>query len=76
MTQSSQNLPIFLRSAEELLEYLEGDTTEEGRCFRAEAQELADTFRSWFVQRPDPQARNEAVNRLLLLHKHVRDRKK
>jgi hypothetical protein len=72
----TRNLPIFLRSAEELLAYLEGDATEEAAVFRLEAQELAAVFRGWFVKRPDPPARDEAVNRLLLLHKRVRDRKK
>lgn len=76
MSSGSQSIPIFLNSAQELVELLRGDLSLEALPLRVEAEELVEIFLSWTVTPPDVAHRSTAVNRLLVLYREVLNRKK
>jgi hypothetical protein len=69
--QSPPSTPVFLTTATELVDRLGQDRSDAARALAREAQQLADTFRSWERTQPDAHDRSTAVRALLDLQRRA-----
>jgi hypothetical protein len=65
--------PLFEQSARDIVARLDGDPSEVGRAMAREARELVTTFAGWVNQRPEPEVRISAIQRLFELNRRAMD---
>ena len=65
--------PIFLQTAEALVQRLSGDNSDKGREFERRARTLVAVFQSWATTPPAPDARAASIHQLLDLQREVLD---
>ena len=72
-TDRTESSPLFQKSAEDLLQRLENDTSTAGKALCEEARQLVAVFRGWGQTRPDATSRLATINRLFDLNRRVLD---
>lgn len=73
MGEHTASSPLFEQSARDLVARLDSDTSELGRAMAREARDLMAMFASWAAQRPEPEARIAAIQRLFALNRRAMD---
>ncbi|NUQ78626.1 MAG: hypothetical protein HUU21_34285 [Polyangiaceae bacterium] len=65
--------PIFLQTAEQLVQRLSQDNTDKSRDFERRARAMVAIFQSWATAPPAPEARTASIHQLLDLQREVLD---
>ena len=69
----SRSSPVFMQCAEDLVARMQKIGTAEATLIAREAQELVDTFKCWFAERPPDELRVATIRRMLDLHRRAMD---
>jgi hypothetical protein len=67
----SASLPVFLNTANELLDKLGQDRSDTAMALSRELQKLTDTFRAWELSPPETHERASTVRSLLDVQRQV-----
>lgn len=65
--------PIFLQTAEQLVQRLSADSSEKGRELLRRAKTMVTVFQSWATTPPAPEQRTASIHQLLDLQREVLD---
>jgi hypothetical protein len=67
----SASLPMFEHTAREIADDMERDPSPESQDIARRARELVGVFQSWGTQEPPAEARSEAIQKVLDLHREA-----
>jgi hypothetical protein len=69
----SASLPMFEHTAREIAEDMGRDPSPTAQAIASQARELVDLFRSWGATAPTAEARAQAIQKVVELHREAQE---